>query len=171
MRPSVRKLVLAAHLTFSVGWVGAAGAYVMLAAAAQWTDDPETVRGAWISMELVGWYVVVPLALGSLITGLAMALGTRWGLFRHYWVIFSLALTSFAAIVLLLHMPTVTSTADRARAADASTLAVLGGDLAHPSIGLVILLVVLVLNVYKPRGLTSYGQRKHKEQSEAVAGT
>ncbi|MCA1672578.1 MAG: DUF2269 domain-containing protein, partial [Actinobacteria bacterium] len=118
------------------------------------------VRGAWIAMELTGWYVILPLAIASLLSGLVMALGTRWGLFRHYWVVFSLVLTILAAVVLGLHMPTVSSMADMARSADGPTLDELGGDLLHPGVGLVILLVIQVLNVYKPRGMTRYGRRK-----------
>ena len=114
-------------------------------------------------MEAVGWYVIVPLALASLLTGLLIALGTKWGLFRHYWVVISFALTVFSVVVLLLHMPTVTSSAELARTADLPALEDLGGDLGHPAIGLVILLVVQVLNLYKPKGLTRYGWRKQQE--------
>ena len=114
-------------------------------------------------MEVIGWFVIVPLALAALVTGIAMALGTKWGLFRHYWVVISLALTVFSVVVLLLHMPTVTTTAEVARGADLVTLRSLGGDLFHPGIGLLILLIVQVLNVYKPQGLTKYGWRKQQQ--------
>ncbi|MFP5317810.1 MAG: DUF2269 domain-containing protein [Acidimicrobiia bacterium] len=164
MSPGVRRFVLVAHLSFSVGWIGAVLAYLGLGVAAQTSTDALTVRAAWIGMELVGWYVLVPLAVTSLVTGVVMALGTRWGLFRHYWVVFSFALTVFATAVLLLHMPTVSSTAEVAREADSTRLVALGGDLVHPGIGLVVLLVVLVLNLYKPRGLTGYGRRRVDER-------
>ena len=161
MRPALRKLTLASHLTVSVGWIGAVMAYLALGIAADTSTDAQTVRSAWVAMELTGWYVIVPLAVGSLVTGIVMALGTRWGLFRHYWVLFSLALTAFAVVVLILHMPTVSSLAGIAKHADDQRLASLGGDLTHPGIGLVVLLVVQALNIYKPRGLTAYGRRKH----------
>lgn len=160
MRPALRKLTFASHLTVAVGWIGAVVAYLALGVAAVTSTDAQTVRGAWVAMELTGWYVIVPLAVTSLVTGIVMALGTRWGLFRHYWVVFSLALTAIAVVVLILHMPTVSSLADIARDADDQRLASLGGDLTHPAIGLVVLLVVQVLNIYKPRGLTAYGRRK-----------
>ena len=163
----LRKFSLAAHLVFAVGWIGAVLAYLAVATAAEASDETATVRGAWIAMELIGWYTIVPLAIATLITGVVMAVGTRWGLFRHYWVVFSLALTSFAAAVLLFHMPTVSSSADVARAADAARLNDLGGDLAHPAIGAVVLLAVQILNVFKPRGLTSYGRRREAEQAGA----
>ena len=65
------------------------------------------MRAAYIAMELTGWFVIVPLSLASLLTGLVQSLGTTWGLFRHYWVLVKFLLTIGATIVLLLHMPTV----------------------------------------------------------------
>ncbi|MGI8520413.1 MAG: DUF2269 domain-containing protein [Actinomycetota bacterium] len=164
LTPRLRKFALSAHLTFSVGWIGAVLAYLGLGVGAVTSQDVQTVRAAWIAMELTGWYVIVPLALASLLTGLVMALGTKWGLFRHYWVLFSFALTILATVVLLLHMPTVSSIADQAQEAEGTSLDGLGGDLLHPGIGLVVLLVVQVLNLYKPPGMTRYGWRKQQEQ-------
>jgi hypothetical protein len=164
MTPTLRKLALSVHLTFSVGWIGAVVAYLALGIAAVRSEDVQTVRVAWVAMELTGWYVIVPLAAATLVTGLIMALGTKWGLTRHYWVLISFALTVFANIVLLLHMPTVSATADLAQDAEGATLERLGGDLAHPGIGFVLLLVIQVLNIYKPAGMTRYGWRKQQEQ-------
>ena len=165
MKPGLRRVALSVHLTFSVGWIGAVVAYLALGLTAANSKDVETVRGAWMALELVGWYVIVPLAVASLLTGLVMALGSKWGLFRHYWVLISFALTVFSTAILLLHMPTVSSMADIAQEAEGARLEALGGDLGHPGIGLVVLLVVQVLNLYKPRGLTRYGWRKQQEQS------
>jgi hypothetical protein len=164
LTPGLRKFALTVHLTFSVGWIGAVIAYLGLGIAAVTSQDVQTVRAAWIAMELTGWYVIVPLALASLLTGLVMSLGTKWGLFRHYWVLFSLVLTILATVVLLLHMPTVSFLADVAAEADDTSLGGLGGDLLHPSVGLLVLLVIQALNVYKPRGMTPYGWRKQHEQ-------
>ncbi len=165
MKPGLRKFALSVHLTFSVGWIGSVVAYLALGVTASNGTDAASIRGAWMAMELIGWYVIVPLAVASLLTGLVMAFGTKWGLFRHYWVSISFSLTLFATAVLILHMPTVTSTAEVARNADIEVLETLGGDLQHPAVGLVILLVVQVLNLYKPKGLTRYGWRKQQEES------
>ena len=159
----VRKLTLAVHLVVSVGWIGAVLAYLALGISAVSDGDAGAVRAAWIAMELVGWFVIVPLALGALLTGLVLSLGTPWGLFRHYWVLITLALTVVSTAVLLLHMPAVSALADVARRADGADPARLGGDLLHPGLGLVVLLVITALNVYKPRGLTPYGWRKQQE--------
>src|SRR5207248_11807127 len=135
-----------------------------LGVAAVTSQDAQTVRAAWTAMELTGWYVIVPLALAALLTGLVMSLGTPWGLFRHYWVLITLVLTILATIVLLLHMPTVSALADVAREADGADLGGLGGDLFHAGGGLLVLLVITALNVYKPQGMTPYGWRKQQEE-------
>ena len=164
MPPRLRKFALATHITLAVGWIGAVAGYIALDVAAATSQDAKTLRAAYLAMELIAWYAIVPLALASLLTGLVMSLGTKWGLFQHYWVLISLVLTIISTVVLLLHMPTVSIFADMAQAANGADLAALGGDLFHPSIGLLILLVVTGLNVYKPRGLTRYGWRKQHEQ-------
>ena len=84
MTPGLRKFALTAHLTSSVGFIGAVVAYLTLGVAAVTSQDAQTVRAAWIAMELTGWFVIVPLALAALLTGLVMSLGTPWGLFQHY---------------------------------------------------------------------------------------
>ena len=160
MSPGVRKFALTIHLIFSVGWIGAVLAYLALGIAATTSEDVRTVRAAWTGMDLTGWFVIVPLAIGSLLTGVIMGLGTKWGLFRHYWVVFSLGLTIFATMILLFHMPTVSAMTKAAQQAEGAVLEELGGDLFHPAAGLVVLLVVQLLNMYKPQGMTPYGQRK-----------
>ena len=166
MTPSLRKLALIPHLTASVGWIGAVITYLGLNIAAITNQDAQTVRAAWIAMEVIGWYVIVPMAFAALLTGLVMSLGTHWGLFRHYWVLFSLGLTLFCTVILLSHLRTVSAIASMAREADRADVGHLGGDLVHPGVGLLVLLVILALNVYKPRGVTPYGWRKWREQRE-----
>jgi hypothetical protein len=170
MTPRLRKFALAAHLTFSVGWIGAAAGYIALDVAAATSQDAQTLRSAYLAMELIVWYVIVPLALASLLTGLVMSLGTRWGLFRHYWVLISLLLTIIATIVLLAETQTISYFA--AMAANPTTsgddLRALGNTLVHSVGGTVVLLVILVLNVYKPRGMTRYGWRKQREEQRKV---
>lgn len=164
LSPGSRKIALTVHLVVSVGWIGAVVAYLALVVAA-WTGTSRVpVRAVWISLEVIGWDVLVPLSIASLATGLVVALGTPWGLFSHYWVVFSLVLTVFAVLVLLGHMPTVSRYADLARSVQGAGRAPLSGELVHGGGGLLVLLVVAILNVYKPRGRTPYGRRKREER-------
>lgn len=171
MKPSVRKLLLTAHITVSVGWIGAAVAYLVLVVWAMTGVGDQLLLAAWISMDLIGWYAIVPLAVASLLSGIGIALATPWGLFRHYWVLSSLFLTIVATAVLLGHMPTVSSfaeiAADPAALAATDTLrSALRGELLHAGVGLLVLLAITALNVYKPRGVTAYGRRFSQAAAE-----
>ena len=121
------------------------------------------MRAAYLMMEPVAWYAVTPLAVASLVTGIIQSLGTPWGLLRHYWVVLSLGITVFANLILVLHLPAVSGLADRA-ATPGVDVFTLGGDLAHSLGGVLVLLVPLVLNIYKPRGLTRRGWRAQRQR-------
>ena len=166
--PGLRKLVLIVHLVLSIGWIGAVIAYLALDVAAV-NADADGARMSSMAMSLIGWWVIVPLAVSSLLTGLLMALGTPWGLFRHYWVLISFLLTTLAVVVLITHLADVSPMAQTARTPHAgSAERAPRSDFLHAGGGLVVLLFVTALNVYKPRGLTPYGWRK---QNEAISAS
>lgn len=160
MTPNVRKFAFTAHVTFSVGWLGAVVAYLPLAIAGLTSRDAEMVRAAYLAMESIGWFVIVPLSLTALLTGLVQSLGTEWGLLRHYWVFVKFLLTIGAVTVLLLHMPTVSRMAAGVPAEMTFSNAHFGGErvqfVVHAVGGLLVLLTATVLSVYKPWGKTRY---------------
>jgi hypothetical protein len=163
MTPHLRKLALTAHVTCSVGWLGAVAGFLVLAIAASSTGAQDTIRGAYIAMELTGWYVIVPFCLAALITGLILSLGTPWGLFRHYWVLLKFLITAVAALILLGFTQTLDALGELASDTTLSIeeLRTLNQSPAlHSGGGLVALLVTTILGVYKPWGLTPYGRRK-----------
>lgn len=165
MTPRLRKFALIVHITTSVGWIGAVIAYLALVATTMTSQDDQMVRGAYLAMEPITWFALVPLSLTSLLTGLVMALGTPWGLFRHYWVIAKLLLTVLATLVLLSYTQTVNFLANAAADpnTDLSSLSS-GSGLLHAGGGLVVLLLIMTLSVYKPQGITRYGWRKQQEK-------
>jgi hypothetical protein len=160
--PRIRRLALTVHVALAVGWLGAIGAYLALDLVAAFGEDPQALRAAYAGMDLIARRVLVPVALAAFATGVVMAIGTPWGLFRHYWVLISLLLTGVAAGVLLVETRVIRALATAATdpATSVEGLQGLGGTLAHSVGGLVVLWMVLVLNMYKPRGLTRYGWRK-----------
>ncbi|MEU0350902.1 hypothetical protein ABZ302_29375 [Streptomyces sp. NPDC006237] len=167
MTPLPRKVALTAHVTSSVGWLGTVAAFLALAIAGLTSQDAQTVRGAYLAMEVTGWFVLVPLSLASLLTGLIQALGTTWGLFRHYWVVFKLLITVIATVLLLVHMQVASHVAGVAAETSLSSSDLAGMRIqlvADAGAALLVLLVAAVLSVFKPRGMTRYGQRKHHEQ-------
>jgi hypothetical protein len=165
MTPRLRRFALTAHVTFSVGWLGAVVVFFALAVVGLASQDPQTVRGAYLVMEPAAWFVLVPLAFASLLTGLVQSLGTTWGLFRHYWVLFKLLITVFATIVLLIYMETFSFMAGVAADPSADLSVVRNSSpMLHAVLALLLLLVAVTLAVYKPRGMTRYGWRKQHEQ-------
>ncbi|HTF70002.1 MAG TPA: hypothetical protein VK638_45725 [Edaphobacter sp.] len=167
MTPGIRKLVLTAHITVSVGWLGAVAAFLALGIAGLTSRNAQMVRTSYAALELTARFVIVPLAFASLLSGLIESLGTPWGLFRHYWVLAKLLLTTFATIVLLTKMPLIGYAAHRAAETTSTSadLHTVGIQLAvHATGGLLVLFVITALSVYKPWGLTRYGQRKHQER-------
>jgi len=163
LSPTARRVLLIVHISVSVGWMGAAAAYAVLNVPALTGADEQTRRAAYLMMPIVADHLLVPLAVATVVTGVALALGTRWGLLQHYWVVVSLGVTLFAAAVLVLHLPAVDDLAAVAADPDKDVSA-LGGDLFHSIGGLVVLTVPLVLNVVKPRGLTRRGWRVQRDR-------
>ena len=163
MTPWIRKFALTSHITASVGWLGSVVVFFVLAVAGITSNDPQLVQSMYISMGVSARYVILPLCFASLITGLIQSLGTPWGLFRHYWVLFKFLITTVSTIILLLHMKPI------AYMADAALKATISGDdlrairfqlVVDAGAALIALLINIILSVYKPKGLTPYGRRK-----------
>jgi hypothetical protein len=165
MTPRLRKFALTAHVASSVGWLGAVVVFLGLAVVGLTSPNAQTVRGAYLVMEPAAWFVLVPLAFASLLTGLVQSLGTTWGLFRHYWVIFKLTINVVTTIVLLVYMETFSFMAGVAADPNAELGVVRNASPAlHAGAALLLLVVATTLAVYKPRGVTRYGRRKQHEQ-------
>jgi hypothetical protein len=159
LSPRWRKVVLIAHLLTSVGWIGAVGAFLALAVVGLTSHDQALVGACYLAMDVVGWCVITPLAVATLAIGTLQALGTPWGLVRHYWVLAKLAITAVAVAVLLVKLATISRVADVAAHSPVSASDLLGDRLelvVHAGGGLLLLLVPVVLSVYKPRGRTPF---------------
>lgn len=167
LSPGLRKLALTAHVTASIGWFGAVAGFLALAIAGLTSQDAQLVRAAYLAMELTTRFVVVPFAFVSLLSGVVSSLGTKWGLFRYYWVLLKLVITLFATLVLLVHTQPI-----ELLAGVAAQTVVFSANLHSQQLlmvvasgaAMVVLLVLTALSVYKPRGMTRYGQRKQFEQ-------
>jgi hypothetical protein len=174
MTPGARKFALTAHVTTSVGWLGAVIAFLVLSVIGVVSTDSELVRSAYLSMNLVGQFVIVPLSLGSLTTGVIQSLGTHWGLFRYYWVSTKLVLTVGATALLLLHQFTAVAAAARRVAESAAGAPIDVGRLGPQLVGdaalaVLTLLVTTTLSIYKPWGLTPAGRNESESGREQVS--
>lgn len=171
MKPALRRFVLTAHVTTTVGWFGAVAAYVALVIALLASQDAQTVRATYLAMTLIVWFVIIPFSLASLLTGIVQSLGTTWGMFRHWWVIYKLGLTVAGILVLLEYTQSLnqlagTTTDGPLSGADLDMLRN-PTHLVHAGGGLLVLLVAQVLAIYKPRGATRYERRRQHQQRTA----
>jgi hypothetical protein len=161
MPAGLRRFALMAHVTSSVGWMGAVGSFLALAVAGLTSENAQIVRAVYIAMEVTTWFVIVPLSVATLVTGLVQSLGTEWGLFKHYWVVVKLIIGVLATAILLLHTRAIEQVATVAMnstltATDVRQLRV---QLTADAIGAIVaLLIATALSIYKPRGLTPYGR-------------
>lgn len=163
MAPRLRKFALTVHVISSVGWLGAVVVFLGLSVAGLTSQDAQTVRAAYLAMESIGLFVLVPFSLASLLTGLVQSLGTKWGLFRHYWVLAKLLINVVASIILLMYTQTLSSLAGVASGSGELGVLRSPSPTLHAVAGLLLLLMAATLSVYKPRGVTRYGWRKQQE--------
>ena len=170
MTPGIRKFVRTAHITFTVGWLGAVAGFLALAIAGLTSKEAQTVRAAYIAMELITRFVLVPLSfIPLLLTGPLLSLGTPWGLFRHYWIMAKLVINILSTLILLLHMQPISYLAQVATEGTLSSADVslqVQMVVASGAASLALLLAT-GLAVYKPRGMTPYGWRKQYEEHSA----
>ena len=170
MTPALRRLTFTTHVTSSVGWVGAVLAFLALAVIGFTSDDPVKVRGAYLLMAPAAWFVLVPLAHASLLSGIVLSLGTTWGLFRYYWVVLKLGITVFATVILLIYMGTFRQMAGVAADPVVDLTVVRNASpIVHAILALGLLVAATVLGVYKPFGMTAYGERRLREQRRPVS--
>jgi hypothetical protein len=157
--PQARKLALTVHVASCVGWLGALVAFSALSVASLVSQDGHMVQAADLGMGMTAWYVILPLGAAALVSGLVQALGSAWGLLRHYWVVAKLLLTVLAFAVLLLKLPAIAylgSAVTEGNIVSADLVGLRRSLLSHAAGGLLVLLAATTLAVYKPQGHTAY---------------
>lgn len=155
VRPGLpRKALLSVHVVVSVGWLGVHAGVLTLVAAGLAADGPQRAGELYGSAATLGGLLVPALSLTALASGLVCALGTPWGLFRHYWVAAKLALT--AVLVVGSNLLLVPATSDLAGATRGGTVLPAYADrLSHVialSVALSVLMAVTLLSTVKPFG-------------------
>lgn len=98
-----RKVWLTLHVGISVGWLGLSLAMITLAFTGLLAETHAVRHGAYELMHIIDLTIVIPSVVLSIITGLVVALGTPWGLLKHWWVlvkfVIALGIPAFAAVV------------------------------------------------------------------------
>ena len=142
----MKKLNLLIHVVSSVGWWGAVAAFLALAIAGVTGDAVTAATGLFIT----GWWVIVPLAVLATLTGFVQSLSGPWGLVRHWWVVFKIALTLPCTALLILHLQAVPYAAHEAATRQQMVI--------DAALALIVLMVPIGLSLYKPRGSTPWAK-------------
>ncbi|MFD9600124.1 DUF2269 domain-containing protein [Streptomyces sp. NPDC056708] len=152
LKRSARRSLLVAHVAVSVSWLGLTVGLLTLGITAFLTGDPATAQAATRAMKIFGDWLVIPVALLSLLSGLVLALRTPWGLARHRWVWTKFWLTLVTAALSIFSLrPGINEAA--ARGAVGINLVV------APSVATATYLFITAVSVLKPWGLTQRGRR------------
>lgn len=164
MPQGIRKVALVVHVVSSVGSLGAVAAFLALAIIGLAGQDDRLVRSTYVAADVLARVVIVPLVMASFLSGLVQSLGTTWGLFRHYWVLVKFLLNLLVVVVLLLQVKGIVYlgvASLESIMSNSDQLDLRRSLVIHAAGGLVVLLVTTALSVYKPRGMTRYGWRRH----------
>ncbi|MBB4760880.1 hypothetical protein ACFQFC_32515 [Amorphoplanes digitatis] len=147
--PRWRKFVLTVHVITAVGWLGVDLVLLTFGIAGLAGADPEIVYPA---QSMIGRLLFTPLSVLVWLVGVANAVLTPWRLFRHWWVLVKLVLTTvMLCLVLFLLYPGLVEAGDLAGALprpDRINMVV------APTVSSSLLIFATVISTYKPWGRT-----------------
>jgi len=81
------------HLFLICAWIGAGLSMILLGFAKQQTTNGDELYAINAAIKLIDDFIVIPAAMGTLLTGLLFSLFTNWGFTKFYWVIFKWFMT------------------------------------------------------------------------------
>lgn len=87
-----RQALLTAHIMMSVGLLGDSAGFAAVAWRLSGTADPVARLELLETLNMFSLTFGIPLSIGSLVSGVALGLGTKWGVFRYPWVLAKLLL-------------------------------------------------------------------------------
>lgn len=154
MRPRTRKATLVVHIVAAGAWIGIDVVLGVLVFTALPAADTGTAALSYQALPLLFWPMLTA-AVVCLASGVALGLGTRYGLLRYWWVavklVLNVALVTLIAVVL---QPGLDEAAAHGRAVAAGGTASTGLSslLFPPIVSTTALLVATVLAVYRPWG-------------------
>jgi hypothetical protein len=143
------RLLLVTHIASAVGILGADLALLAMGVAGARGAEPRTVYPA---ARLVAEWVLAPLAVPTVVTGVLLVVGAGYGLASDRWLLMKIAVTTLLVVVLLaVVIPALRDAADAALAGRAVTGSRRTGLAAGPAVSSALLLLNVALGVAKPR--------------------
>lgn len=94
-----RHTLLTVHIAVAVGLLGDSAGFLAVAIRRASSDDPSFVDAAHDLLGMFALLFGIPLSFLALLTGVALGLGTPWGVLRYPWVIAKLLLIVSVIVV------------------------------------------------------------------------
>jgi uncharacterized membrane protein len=140
----LRQTLLTLHIIVSVGLLGDSAGFLAVAIRASNASDPESIVELVKVLKMFSLVFGIPLSVASLVTGVALGLGTKWGVFRYPWVVAKLLLVvSVMAVGGFVIGPALTAVLEGGQNATSRLVAAAAYDVAALSLA-------TVLSVFKP---------------------
>lgn len=165
--------LVSAHVVFAALWTGTVLSMFLLALRNQHSTNAAVLQSLNSAINLLDDYVVIPSAIGSLLTGTFLCWLTVWGFFKHYWVIVkwvaTVALIVFGTFWLFpwANAATAISETQRLQALENPLYSFdAQGVLIGTIVQVVCLVVIIAISLLKP-----WGRRVLKEQGKAKSAT
>ncbi|OKI00392.1 hypothetical protein A6A06_22935 [Streptomyces sp. CB02923] len=161
-----RRATLVVHVAVSVGWLGLTLGLLTLSVAGYTSKSLDTTVAAYRAMKIFSDWLILPVALSALISGLVLSFGTPWGLVRHRWVVVKFWLTLATVLLTAFSLrPGIDRLAADAVAGSPDTGLSM---VSAPSVATATYLFVTAVSVLKPWGPTERGGRLRAAQSAGV---
>lgn len=159
----LRKTVLLLHIVAGGTWFGLDVAMAVLVVTAIGTDSAAVRAYTLQSLELITVWPMFSVAMLSLITGIQLGLGSKYGLVRYWWVAIKLGLNLVLATLIVTSLR-----GEVAEGADLGRRLALGANLDWdftdmlypPIVSPTALAVAFVLAVFKPWGRVRRSSRR-----------
>ncbi|MEU8826150.1 DUF2269 domain-containing protein [Streptomyces sp. NPDC048636] len=158
LKRPVRRALLVVHVVVSAAWLGLSLGLLALGITGATAGSTEAAGAAYRSMNVIGDWLLIPVSLLALVSGVVLSLGTPWGLARHRWVYvkFWLTLVTTGATAFALRPSINDAVADAAAGREVEAA---GSLVAAPTVSLSVYVFLTAISVIKPWGLTARGRR------------
>lgn len=152
-----RKWILLLHIAAAGVWLGLDVVVALLVITARASGDPQTASFCFRALEIVAIWPMTSAAVLSLISGILLGLGSKYGLLRYWWVAVKLTMNLLlTTLILVVLRPGLHEAAEYGRrVAEGVPSAFNSTFLMYPPIvSTTTVLFAMALSVFKPWGLT-----------------
>ena len=151
-----RKIAVTVHVVAALALLGVSTVVLVAGVQAATRDDAHDAHAVYSLLRLLTFSLDLPLAAVTLLSGVLLALTSRWGIFRHWWVIAKLAIYGATLIIgLVLISPSLDTMIDVTEAGSSGQSGARSTLVFAAGVQVVILVAAATLGVFKPGGRRS----------------